>query len=229
MYDFILIESLEEAIGGEKVGEFMIDRGFPIIIKSKHFRAIREHIIQRMKSNSFEEAFYKICSKYNSNRYSQFDLMIHYLWNFKREEYSWHISDYEQTNHPEFSQRMTDKIEVLKANVPIASLAKHGVHLKWPTPTLDLAYDYLCVASDLRAGDCERYTTKEIIKETQMSLLVDWTFRTSGWKQKKKPDFVRRKMYENLWETEDLKWYDTYKIHLRNIKKRNFTKRWIKF
>lgn len=216
-------------MGGEKVGEFMIDRGFPIIIKTKHFPMIREHIIQRMKANSFEEAFYKICSKYNNNRYSQFDLMIHYLWNHKREEYSWHINDYELTNHADFSKRMTNNKDVLNANHPIASLAKHAVHLKWPTPPQDLFYDYLCVASDLVAGDCKKYTTKEIIKGTQMSFLVEWTFRTEGWKQKKKPDFVRRRMYEKLWESNELKWYDIYKIHEDNIKKRNFSKKWIKF
>jgi hypothetical protein len=37
-------------------------------------------------------------------------------------------------------------------------------------------------------------------------------------------------MYENPWElTNKLTWLDTYKIHVKNLKIRNYTKKWNKF
>jgi hypothetical protein len=97
----------------------MVVTGFPVIVKTNHFADIRKHIQMRMSAKSFEEAYYMICSKYTNNRYGQFDLMIHYLWNFKRTEYSWHINDFDTSQHPEFSKRMTNSKHVLELNQPI--------------------------------------------------------------------------------------------------------------
>lgn len=58
-------ESLSEVLGVDYfVGEFMVLSGFPIVIKREHFKPIREFISRRMKVDTFEQAFYKICSKY---------------------------------------------------------------------------------------------------------------------------------------------------------------------
>lgn len=75
-------DSLEEAIGGGySIGEFMVVIGFPVMVKREHFSLMRDHITRRMGASSFEQAFNKICTKYN-HRYSQFDLIAHYLWYF---------------------------------------------------------------------------------------------------------------------------------------------------
>ena len=47
------------------VGEFMVVNGFPVIIKREHFALIRKHITKQMNAETFEDAFYKICSKYS--------------------------------------------------------------------------------------------------------------------------------------------------------------------
>ena len=139
--------SLNESIGGEyNIGEFMVVIGFPVMVKRKHFKPMREHITKRMKAANFEEAFHNICSKYTA-RYSQFDIMAHYLWFNHRDEYSWHIADWRQTRHPAFSKLMTDREEVLKMNRPIQGVMKHGNHHTFSDYIFKLSGDYLCVVS----------------------------------------------------------------------------------
>ena len=94
-----------------------------------------------MKAATFEEAFHKICSKY-LKKYSQFDLIAHYLWFNHRDEYSWHLVDWRQTRHPAFSKLMTDREEVLKMNRPIESLMKHYYHFEFPDYAFKLIGDY---------------------------------------------------------------------------------------
>jgi hypothetical protein len=99
-----------------------------------------------MKANTFEEAFHKICSKYLF-KYSQFDIMIHYLWFYHRDEYSWHIIDWQQTKNSRFSKRMTNRDEVLKMNRPIENLMKHYHHFDFPDYVFKLIGDYYCLVS----------------------------------------------------------------------------------
>lgn len=124
----------------------MVVIGFPVMVKRIHFELMRKHITKQMKSDSFEEAFHKICTKYSS-KYTQFDLMAHFLWFYHREEYSWHIADWRQTKHPAFTKIMTDREEVLKMNKPIQGVMKHGNHHIFSDYIFKLSGDYLCVVS----------------------------------------------------------------------------------
>ena len=140
-------ESLKEAIGGDyNTAEFMIINSFPVLIKREHFKPMRDHITKQMKAKTFEEAFHKICSKYPF-KYSQFDLMGHYLWFHHRDEYSWHIIDWQQTKNCRFSKRMTNRDEVLKMNRPIENLMKHYHHFDFPDYVFKLIGDYYCLVS----------------------------------------------------------------------------------
>lgn len=124
----------------------MIMLGFPIIIKREHFRLMREHIKSRMKAKTFEQAFHKICTKY-LNKYSQFDLIGHYLWFHHRDEYSWHLTDWRETGHPAFTKIMTDHKEVLEMNKPIQGVMKHAFHQTFSDYIFKLTGDYLCFVS----------------------------------------------------------------------------------
>lgn len=126
-------ESINESICMYSAGEFMISSGFPVMIKREHFEACRNHITLRMKARSFEEAFKMICQKYPT-KYSQIDLLAHYLWHFKRNEYSWHInSDESVLKGGHFTRHMTQREEVLEKNQPIVALMKHGSAAKGST------------------------------------------------------------------------------------------------
>ena len=114
--------SLHEVIGGEIAGEFMLGHTFPFIIKREHFQEMRSHIIKRMKVDNFEKAFKKMCTKYKY--YCQFDIMVHYVWNHHRDEYSWHINDANTANYAYLPHRMTNNTKVLEKNDPVVYLAK---------------------------------------------------------------------------------------------------------
>jgi len=122
----------------------MVVIGFPVMVKREHFKPMREHITKRMKADTFEQAFHKICSKYPF-KYSQFDLMAHYLWFYKRDEYSWHLVNWTQSRHPAFNRLMTEKKEVLEMNRPIQGVMKHGNHHVFSDYIFKLIGDYLCV------------------------------------------------------------------------------------
>jgi hypothetical protein len=63
---------------------------FPVVIKTSHLRLMREHIQAHMKAPSFDEAMSRIVM---ASPYSQFNIMITYLWWFKREDYYWDIME----------------------------------------------------------------------------------------------------------------------------------------
>lgn len=76
----------------EYVGRVMTPFAFPVLLKASHLPQMRADITANMGAESFEEAFKKVCSG-GKNSYSQFDMMINYLWHHRRDEYSWHFAD----------------------------------------------------------------------------------------------------------------------------------------
>lgn len=83
------------AIGGRKsVARFMTPYAFPVVLKVSHLAYMRADIATNMGVSTFGEAFNVLCSG-GPNSYSQFDIMLNYLWFNKNDEYSWHIADYE--------------------------------------------------------------------------------------------------------------------------------------
>lgn len=205
------------AIGGEMIGNFMAVNAFPIIIKRQHFALIRSHITKQMNASSFEDAFFAICSQFKA-AYSQFDLMAHYLWNFKRNEYSWHLNDWEYSKFKGYTRRMTSHSNVLAMNRPIVSLMKQAGHFVYSGDLFKLIYDYVCTASELRAGDCLKHMSDDIVVGVVKNLFVDWTFQTARWSQRQMPE--RPLLAERPWSLENFSWRHAYELHVRNVKTR---------
>ena len=223
-------ESLNETIGGYAIGEFMISTGFPVMIKREHFAACREHIKSRMNVTTFEEAFKKICTKYPL-KYSQFDLLVHYLWHFKRNEYSWHINSGPGVlKEGQFKRLMTNRSEVLEKDKPIFAVMKHanyGDHVKYSSKLFELIYDYVCVGSGMEAGDCVKYEKKSIKEAVVRNLFVDLTLETAFWKERGMPSHGKMgEMQETPWSTKDVTYLEAYQDHKENLRKRNVDNVW---
>ena len=60
---------------------------FPVIIKTSHLKEIRDHISKVMGYNDFVDAFNEI----RKSQFSQFCIMMNYLFWMHRDDYSWHI------------------------------------------------------------------------------------------------------------------------------------------
>lgn len=228
---FAFAKASFEVIGiNNHFSEFTFTSGFPIMVKREHFAQMRQHITKQLNAQDFNEAFNKICSKY-IGAYSQWDLLAYYLWNFKRDEYSWHLRDYIGSDHPSARRRASENEKVLKANIPTISVMKHAEHNKEKTNyVFNLIYDYLCVASEKEAGDCKLYSNEEIYVETKKNLLMDWSYQTAKWNERKMPK-LRRKL-EKPWSSENLSWNEAYQKHLHNLIERNISNNtfvWNKF
>jgi hypothetical protein len=201
--------------------EGMVVIGFPVIIKRNHFVDIRKHITNQMNTTSFENAFHKMCCRFPGG-YSQFTIMINYLWYFKRDEYSWHIRDNIDNTHPAMQNgRLTDNIEVLKENKPIVGLMKHDGHIN----LFSYYSDYICVASNWTAGDCSNFYHKDIDEGVKLNMLVDWIYETGYWNERLLPN-IGGSRKEKPWENNQYKWEDIYKIHYNNVKNRT-SKKWL--
>lgn len=227
------MESLQESIGGDHAANFMIHIGFPFIVKREHFAEVRNHLTKQMKSKTFKEAFYKICSKYDKNRYDQYNLIFHYLWNYRRDQYSWHLKSFDHFSRKQsiYKKPVSETKDVINKNIPIVGLVKNGFHFKYPTESFNLIYDFLCLASFLEAGDCKKYSSPDILESTKENLFVNDLFRTPRWKERKMPNIVVNKyrLHEDSWNSKNLSWKQAYDIHIKNIRNRNYKKRWRKF
>ncbi|RNA41712.1 hypothetical protein BpHYR1_040508 [Brachionus plicatilis] len=219
------LNSIKEALGVDPLGEFMNRGNFPIIIKRNHFKQIRMHITKTMATRTFEEAFHSICSKYKG-QYSQFDLLVHYLWYFKRNEYSWHLKDVLEFGHYRMPKRATNDTDVIQMNnKPMISVAKHaGSLLNYPNYMFKIMFDYMCVASDNQAGSCGSLFGKELFNQTLKNLFVDYPHQTTNWtKRGMLASLHRSKITERPWASkkDNLSYLDYYNKHLRNVRSRN--------
>lgn len=137
--------SLSDALGIDyAIGELIMLKSFPIIVKRMHFKQMRDFFTRQMRTETFEQAFHKICSKL-SRKYSHFDLIAHYLWFYKRDEYSWHLTDGRMAKHLSYSSLMTYKSDELRLNTPMQGIMKHINHLVFSDNIFKLIGDYLCV------------------------------------------------------------------------------------
>jgi hypothetical protein len=66
---------------------------FPVILKTAHLKPMREHIMKTIGASHFDEAFRQIISR---TPYSQFNIMVTYLWNFHHDEYFWDVTEQEE-------------------------------------------------------------------------------------------------------------------------------------
>ncbi len=84
-------EVTARAVGGHRgIGRFMTKYSFPVLLKSSHLPEMRTGIAKNLGVDTFEEAFRMICS---GGFYSQFEIMMNYLWYNRNDEYAWHIAD----------------------------------------------------------------------------------------------------------------------------------------
>lgn len=82
-----------KAWGGDRgVGRFMTRYTFPLVLRSSDLPELRRGIAKNLSVATFEEAFHKICSE-GAGSYSQFEIMMNYLWYNSNDGYAWHIAD----------------------------------------------------------------------------------------------------------------------------------------
>jgi len=228
-------DSVVDIFNIEPIAEFMSDNAFPVIIKRNHFKLIREYITEKLNASTFEEAFKFICSKLKG-KYTQFDLLVHYLWKFKKDEYSWHLRDWnagEFKPHDHFYRRLSNNSKVIELNRPIIGVMKHLWFHKNNNPKFNLDFfklihDYLCLASKNKAGDCKIYTSLDIIEETKKNLFTDGFRQTAEWEERKMPSYLKP-INEIPWSG-NISWEVAYEIHLKNLKLREglYTNEWRK-
>ncbi|CAM9373383.1 unnamed protein product, partial [Scytosiphon promiscuus] len=81
----------EEAVGGRKdIGTFMTTYAFPVVLRASDMPRVRAGIADNLGAATFEEAFHMICSA-GAKSYSQFDVILNYMWYYMRDSYAWHI------------------------------------------------------------------------------------------------------------------------------------------
>ena len=66
---------------------------FPVTIKTAHLRAMRAHVVRHMQTATFDDAYLRIVRELHI--YSQFNVMVTYLWHHHRADYVWDITEQE--------------------------------------------------------------------------------------------------------------------------------------
>ncbi|CAB1108947.1 unnamed protein product [Ectocarpus sp. CCAP 1310/34] len=171
-------EVTKRAIGGvESVGRFMTPMIFPVIVKSDHFDDMRRDITRNLGAATFAEAFHMICSE-GANSYSQFEIMVTYLWYNKHDEYSWHIADPANMDAKSLNigdKRYYEDDRVVATNVPVIVVMKHS---KIRTSIDSDTYDYLCLGSNNLAGNCQSRVPSPLDGSAQT---VQWSVGNQTW------------------------------------------------
>eukprot|EP00899_Mesostigma_viride_P019640 jgi/Mesvir1/27678/Mv07398-RA.1 len=67
---------------------------FPLIIRTAHLREIRDYITRHLGTRDFDDAF-TLIRDLGRPMYSQFSIMAVYLWYHRRDDYHWHIQEFE--------------------------------------------------------------------------------------------------------------------------------------
>ena len=171
------------------IGEFMVVIGFPIIVKSAHLKDVRKTMVKKILGEDlhndvivggqFEEAFARLTS--SGVLYSQFDLIMHVLWEQHRDEYYWIIRDQKRVRHPGFGleSRLSESPDVLAMDrhdqIPHLGVMKHACKTWEP-----FYRDFVCLASDWSSTNgCleeERWKNESLLEE----LFVDWEISKMG-------------------------------------------------
>ncbi|CAM9643137.1 unnamed protein product, partial [Hapterophycus canaliculatus] len=117
------------AIGGhESVGRFMTRYSFPVVLRASDMPKIRSGIAKNMGAATFEEAFHFLCSA-GAGTYSQFEIILNFVWYNMRDGYAWHIADPASGAFEEISghtkARATTNEAVLSKNVPTVLPMRH--------------------------------------------------------------------------------------------------------
>lgn len=174
------------AYGGQK--EVMRTMNyFPVIVKTDHFKYIREAMLSHHPDFNCFDDFYVSLRKRGA--YSQFNLMHQYLWHHKRDEYSWHLqataaNDETFWHIDNASGNFTDP-------KPRISL-----HLNYDNRKNEMGNEHF-IADVLRRGFCYSLTTEEFVGDyglkcsmagydwsdvTNKTDIDQWVFEYNDWR-----------------------------------------------
>jgi hypothetical protein len=115
---------------------------FPVILKIKHIREMREYIEKRHGGKSLREHLFPRMNWETKSTYSQFSFMCAYLWHFHREEYVWYASDTDP------SYDLSDRYEILPGywvDPPFGTIANKSIFTKQmllPKPRVAIHTNY---------------------------------------------------------------------------------------
>lgn len=183
------------AVGGHRgVGRFMTRYTFPLVLKASHLSDMRAGIAENLGAETFEEAFRMICSE-GAGSYSQFEIMMNYLWYNTNDGYAWHIADplsgvFEEISGHFNIPRATEDEAVFAKNIPTVLPMRHmGKRVDVGSIGPSALFKNLCFGSGYRAGYC---TSRDPTDEDGRPITGSWTVG-------------------------DLKWEDTYQDHTRRV------------
>jgi hypothetical protein len=142
------------AMGRQVVLLRMVASTFPVIIRREDLPAMRASIAKHMGVQSFEEA-YKILG------FCQFDIMVNWLWYFRRDAYEWHIKDVFLNPSYTFGAVPIEDPETRAAiaalNTPLTYLVKNNGHHNGLF-MFQVLTEYMCLAlrsSPAPTGGCD--------------------------------------------------------------------------
>ncbi|CAN0257895.1 unnamed protein product, partial [Scytosiphon promiscuus] len=78
--------------GGEDVSSFMHVYSFPVVLRASDLPSMRAGIAENLGTETFDDAFHMICSP-GAGSYSQFNIILNYMWYNMRDSYAWHLAD----------------------------------------------------------------------------------------------------------------------------------------
>eukprot|EP00668_Euglena_longa_P013945 GGOE01017897.1.p1 GENE.GGOE01017897.1~~GGOE01017897.1.p1 ORF type:complete len:726 (-),score=70.25 GGOE01017897.1:117-2168(-) len=134
---------------------------FPVVIHRSHLRELRSYV-EELHKKSFGDVF----RRFTKWPYSQFNVMLTYLWYFHREEYTWHLEDRRPGEPPHTVTNFAAvglKPEHLK---PKARVALHyRYHKKPPGGAAALMLEGSCRAGWMPAEKCQAYDMSAIHRD----------------------------------------------------------------
>ena len=205
-------EFVYDVLGKKPITTFKLESSLPLIVKRQHFADCRQHIIKHLNVSTFEEALKFIRSKY-PQKSNQYDIIGHYLWHFKRNDYSWLIKIH--INHQSHAKYLT---------TPLVK------DMKFSNLIFKVIYDYVCVGSHMMAGDCDIFERENALNVAVKNLFVDFLYDTGNWKERGIA-LVSEDMKERPWSTHETSYLQAFQDHKNYLKKRDEVDvwRWRKF
>lgn len=214
--------SVEIGLGKPCISEFMTDTSFPMVVKRSHFKDMRDYITNVMEADTYDDAHYKMTRGAGKENFSQFDVIFHYLWYFKRYEYSWHIRDAKEVKHPYYStsykmENITDKQDMMVANHPISRIMSHIGHkpLEWIKFQFAIFSDYLCTATSWSVGECGKLRNSEIDEGVKFNYATDLRIKTGFWRKRRYPKATDSGT-EVPWKADMIDW-DVVERHILDV------------
>lgn len=166
------VDYVKQAIGRPMIIARMVASTFPVLIRAKDLRPMREFIVKHMGVKDFGEAWGEVS-------HGQFDIMANWLWWHRRDEYEWHLKDlganpsygWQRSGaHTATSQGDAGGSATLTAaNTPLPFITKNAGHDQVFLPVLA---EYICLA--LRTSPSPRGACDASASAREGQLAVEW-------------------------------------------------------